>query len=225
MKNHILFLPLIALLISLGTFGTSHGDDFIVLGNGHAKIYVSNQDSGRFDFEPDGLTDFYVKAHFTGNANQLYKVDIKVEENCVDGATHDTAKMKVGFTNPTGLPLTWYTEGFEAWTSWFKSARSNDLNKQIDLVADGNPDHFNLPVLGYPVTGDDVIQKNPTDKTGFFEYKTSIKELDGQAGWEGSIHFNAPPGTYRMWSVLPGAGNIKEKCDTVDGITIPIIIT
>ena len=35
--------------------------DLIVLGKGHAPIYVSNTTSTRFDFDNDGTTDYYVK--------------------------------------------------------------------------------------------------------------------------------------------------------------------
>jgi hypothetical protein len=217
---YLIFLPVVAFLLFPSIIDTSYSDDFLVLGNGHAKIYVSNQTSGNFDFTNDELTDYYVKAHFTGNANQLYKVDIKIEDSCVDGDTYEDAKMKIGFSD-VGFPIIWHTDGFEAWTPWFKSGRSTDLNKQIDLVVVSNPPQFNVPVP-FPSSGDDVIQKNPKDKVGSFVHKASIEELDGQAGWEGSIHFNAPSGTYLMWSILPGDGT--EGCETQIGVTIPITI-
>lgn len=219
MRTLFLVLPVIGLFF-LGTISTSNADDLIVLGKGHSKIYVSNGTDNGFDFDRDGLTDFYVRAHFTGNSNQMYKVDIKTTDECVDGSTHEDARMKIGFTN-TGLPYTWYTDGFTAWTSWFKSGRSDDPNKQIDLATVNYPP-YNVPAI-FPTSGDDVIQKNPKDKQGSFSHNTSIKELDGQSGWEDSVFFNAPPGDYLIWSIVPSDGT-GNRCNGVAGIGFPIFV-
>ena len=213
----MLILPIIGLFL-VGTISTSNADELIILGKGHTKIYVSNGTSDRFDFNNDGLTDYYVKAHYTGTTNQVYKVDIKMTDECVDGSTYADAKMKIGFTN-LRPPYTWYT-GWNVWTSWFKSERSGDLNKQIDLVDVFNPP-LNVPVP-FPITGDDVIQTRSNDKNGSFSHKTIIAELDNQPGWEDSVFFKAPSGNYLMWTILQADGS--EGCETLAGIGIPIFV-
>ncbi|MEM4378273.1 MAG: hypothetical protein QXX85_04725 [Candidatus Nitrosotenuis sp.] len=190
--------------------------DLIVLGNGHAPIYVSDKDADDFDFNNDGLIDYYVKAHYRGNSNQVYKVDYKMIDECVDGDTHEDAMLKLGFSTdePLFFKRTWFTD-FDAWTPWFK-AGSNDDNKRIDLVS---LPHGALPIP-FPSSGDDVIQNN--GKNGSFTHKNNITELDGQAGWEGSIFFRGPPGRYFMWTIHPATG--ISGCDTLAAFGIPIII-
>lgn len=189
-------------------------DAIIIRGNGHAPIYVSSEDSIRFDFGDDGSTDYYIKAHYTGNENQMYKVDIKIEESCVDGSTYEDATMKLGFTNLEGdhTKRTWLTDEFTVWNPWFRSARSTDINNEIDLVS--------LPLgaipIPYPESGDDLIQRNPDDKQGSFRHVKSIKELDNRAGWEGSFFFNTVEGSYFIWLIFPAGGSPNgEQCDGV----------
>jgi hypothetical protein len=191
--------------------------DLIVLGKGHAPIYVTDKDVGDYDFNNDGLIDYYVKAHFTGNSNQVYKVDYKMIDECVDGSTYEDAKLKLGFStnDPLFFNRTWFTN-FEAWTPWFKAAK-NDENKRIDLVS---LPHGALPIP-FPSSGDDVIQSKD-NKKGSFTHKDSIPELDGQAGWEGSIFFRGQPGKYFMWTIHPATG--ISGCDTLAAFGIPIII-
>lgn len=207
------FLAVAALVI---TPAQTSADDLIVLGKGHAPIYVSNTDSGRFDFNNDGKTDYYVRAHYTGNAHQTYKVDYKISNECVDGDTPDAAEMKIGFSSTDFFffDRDWHTD-FEVWTPWFK-AGGNDANKRIDLV---DLPHGTLPIP-FPASGDDAIVGD--GKKSSFAQKSSMRELDGQPGWEGSVFFKGNSGEYFMWTIFPAGGT--SGCDTLAAFAIPIVI-
>ncbi|MEW6044555.1 MAG: hypothetical protein AB1608_09840 [Thermoproteota archaeon] len=216
MIQRFVFASIIGIFVIIGSVQVSSAD-LIILGKGHAPIYVSDKDPMDFDFNGDGLIDYYVRAHFTGNSNQQYKVDYKLVDECVDGNTYDDAKMKLGFSSTEFFPRdrTWFTN-FDAWTPWFKAAK-NDPNKKIDLVS-LPPGRLPIP---FPTSGDDIIT-NSNDKKGSFTHNDNISELDGQAGWEGSIFFSGPSGEYRMWTIHPADGT--EGCDTLAAFGIPIII-
>lgn len=206
--------------LSIAILPNSYGDgDLTIPGKGHSKIYVSNSSAPDLDFDGDGLADFYVKAHFTGNSEKMYQIDYEITDACVHGSTLGQAEMKVGITNMTS-PYTWYSQGFHVWNPWFKSGQNPDPDKQIEVVIITNQG-LNLPST-FPVSGDNVIQKGADDKSGSFEHDSSIKELDGQAGWEGSIFFTAPTGSYLFWSIFPAQGT--QGCDRISGIGIPIIV-
>lgn len=207
---------LISVIIIVGSANLSLAD-ITVLGKGHAPIYVSDKSANDFDFNNDNLIDYYVRAHYTGNSNQVYKVDYKIIDECVDGSTYDDAKLKLGFstTDLFYFDRTWFTN-FDVWTQWFKSG-SNDDNKRIDLIS---LSHGVLPIP-FPLSGDDIIQ-NKDKKKGSFTHKNSIQELDGQAGWEGSVFFRGPPGEYYLWTIQPAGG--IAGCDRYAAIAIPIII-
>ncbi len=208
---------IIGLFVNLG-FTQMSSADIIILGNGHAPIYVSDKDTGDFDLNNDGLIDYYVRAHFIGNSKQQYKVDYKMIDECVDGNTYDVAKLKIAFSNTaiSHLDRVWYTN-FEVWNPWFKAA-DNDANKVIDIAS--IPDHSD-PVV-FPTSGDDIITKTTDQKKGSFTHNENVPELDGQSGWEGSVFFKGPTGKYRMWTIHPGDG--FSGCDTLTGFAIPIII-
>ncbi len=192
-----------------------------VASNGKASspILILNSDNHWVDFNWDGLSDYYVKAHNTGKENKVYKVDYKFIDQCVDGSTHDEAVLKIGFSkyHPSYNDYYWLSDGFEAWTNWFKSSKA-DANNKIDLV--------DLPLgklpIPFPTSGEDVIIKNENDKNGSFSHKNSIKQLDGQSGWEGSIYFHAPHGEYIFWTIHPAQG--IAGCDIIAAVGIPIII-
>ena len=214
----------IAVLFVGSLFGSlSYSDDLIVVGNGNAPIYLSNTDNGRFDLDHDGRTDYFVKAHYTGNSHQPLKIDYKLQDECVDlgpkdasdvgGDTYDDAALKVLLTNKTGQPI---IDDVVVWNPWFKSG-NNDPNREIDLVT--------LPPVPPPfdddVHGDDVIQGSK--KHGSFQHYSSIDELDGQSGWSGFVFLNAPQGEYNFWTIHPAGG--RGGCDGLGGFGIPIIIT
>lgn len=189
-------------------------------GKGNSPILILNSDTDWVDFNWDGLSDYYVKAHYTGKQNKVYKVDYKFIDQCVDGSTHEDAVLKLGFSkyHPRYDDYYWLSDGFEAWTPWFKSNKGTDENKKIDLI--------NLPLgklpIPFPNSGDDVIVKNQKDNNGSFSHKNKIKELDGQSGWVGSIFFHAPPGEHIMWTIHPAQG--IAGCDIIAAVGIPIII-
>jgi len=223
MKLFIFILSL-TFLVSM-VFVPVYSDDLIVFGNGHAPIYVSNTDSGRFDFGADGKTDYYVKAHYTGNSHQPLKIDYKIQDECVDlgpidasdvgGDTFDDAAMKIAFSS-VPHPRQWTIDDVSVWNPWFK-AKNNDSNKLIDLAFVSST---SFPFFDES-QGDDVIQGS--DKQGSFKHFNSIKELDGQSGWDGTIFLNAPPGDYLLWTIHPSGG--YGWCDSLSGFGIPIIIT
>jgi len=220
-----LLFSIIAVLFMGSLFGSlSYSDDLIVIGNGHAPMYLSNTDSGRFDFDHDGTTDYFVKAHYTGNSHQPLKIDYKLQDECVDlgpkdasdvgGDTFDDAALKVGLTTKSRQ---WLVDDVIVWNPWFKSG-NNDSNQEIDLVI--------LPPVSFSpfdddTHGDDAIQGSK--KHGSFQHFSSIKELDGQSGWSGSVFLNAPQGEYIFWTIHPGGG--YGGCDGLTGLGIPITIT
>lgn len=209
-------------------FPTVFSDDLIVLGNGHAPIYMSNSDSGRFDLNHDGNADYFVKAHYTGNSHQKLKIDYKLQDKCVAldskdfpdviGDTFEDAALKIGFSTIPTTDRDWTIDEVMITNSWFNS-KKNDINKQIDLAT--FPDGFipsDLPVLG---NGDDAIQGDGLK--GSFKHSDSISELNGQSGWEGSIFVNAPEGDYALWTLHPSSGRFGG-CDQLSGFGIPISI-
>lgn len=201
-----------------------YSDELIILGKGHAPIYISNNNSSRFDFDNNNTTDYFVKAHYTGNSNQPLKIDYKIQDECVDlgpkdasdvgGDTFEDAAMKIGFST---TDRTWIVDEATVWNPWFKNT-NNDENKMIDLIS--------LPSQSFPffyddIHGDNVIQG--TKKHSSFQHLFSIKELDEQSGWEGSIFLKAPPGDYVLWTIHPANG--FGGCDGLSGRGIPISIT
>jgi hypothetical protein len=211
------YILMVSTILAIGTMQASSAD-LVIRGNEHAPIYISDTDSGRFDFNNDGLDDYYVKAHYTGNQKQTYKIDYKIQDGCVSGSSYDSATMKFGFTQKEidFSKRVWMTENIEVWNPWFRSALSTDLNHKIDLIA--------LPVgaipIPYPSSGDNVVVGSSKNNQGSFIHKDSIMELDGQAGWEGSIFFNAPSGEYFLHTIHPS----QSSCGGLVSLGIPIII-
>jgi len=166
----------------------------------------------------DDLNDIFIKIENPGKSNKPIKVDIKIRDNCVNGITHDDATMKIAFSEEIFLPAFLTDEVFEITNKWFKK---NDDNKQIDPFTDFTT-FFEIPE-----TGDDMIQKNPGDKKGSFEYNSvGISEIDGQTGWEGSFEFKGNPGEYQMnfWlqEIFPQSQG--DDCNLVPVISIGTII-
>jgi hypothetical protein len=219
----ILTLALSSILLISLTFTSAYSADLIVLGKGHAPIYVSNNDSGRFDFDNNGSADYFVKAHYTGNSNQPLKIDYKIQDECVDlgpkdesnigGDTFEDAAMKIGVST---RDRHWLVDEATVWNPWFRNV-NNDENKIIDLVALPSP---SFSFFYDDVHGDDVIQG--IKKHGSFQHLSAITELDDQSGWSGSVFLNAPPGDYLLWTIHPADG--FGGCDGLSGFGIPISI-
>ena len=224
----ILFLGLASITLISLLFSTGYSDHLIVLGKGHAPIYMSDSDNGRFDLNHDGKADYYVKAHYTGNSHQKLKIDYKIQDECVDlgskdpsdigGDTFDDAAMKIAFSTIPPVNRDWTIDDVTVSNPWFKSQK-NDNNKQIDLSI--FPNGFIPSDLPPPGNGDDVIQGN--GKKGSFIHLDSISELNGQSGWKGTIFLNAPNGDYALWTLHPSGG--LGGCDQLSGFGIPINIS
>lgn len=224
----LLFVTLASVLLSIALFSTSYSDDLIILGNGHAPIYMSNSDSGRYDLNFDGNADYFVKAHYTGNLHQKLKIDYKIQDECVDlgskdapdigGDTFDDVAMKIAFSTIPTSTRDWTIEDVTITNSWFNS-KKNDDNKKIDLAL--FPDKFVPSNLPAPENGDNAIQGD-LEKSSF-KHIDSISELGGQSGWVGSIFVNGPVGEYALWTIHPSGG--FGGCDSLSGFGIPIIIT
>lgn len=209
-------------------FPTVSSDHLIVLGNGHAPIYMSDSDHGRFDLNHDGNADYFVKAHYTGNSHQKLKIDYKLQDKCVAldskdfpdvvGDTYDNAALKIAFSTIPVTDRDWTIYDVIITNSWFNSKKNND-NKQIDLAT--FPNEFIPSDFPLPGNGDDAIQGD--GKKGSFKHFDSISELNGQSGWKGTIFVNAPEGDYALWTIHPSSG-LFGGCDQLSGFGIPIII-
>ena len=167
----------------------------------------------------DELNDIYIKIKNPNKSNKPIKIDFKIRDNCVNGVTHDDAEMKMAFSVGSLTPSALTDEGFEITNKWFKK---NDENKQIDPFTDF------INFFEIPETGDDMIQKNPGNKKGSFEYNSKgISQIDGQTGWEGSFEFTGNPGEYLMifflQEVVPASQ--ADDCNLVPAYTIPITIS
>ncbi|WP_238536069.1 hypothetical protein [Candidatus Nitrosopumilus salaria] len=208
-------------------FPSVYSDDLIVLGNGHAPIYMSNSDSGRYDLNGDGNADYFVKAHYAGNYHQKLKIDYKIQDECVDlgpkdgdnvgGDTFDDAAMKIGFSTIPYVDRDWTIDGTVISNPWFNSQK-NDDNRQIALVS--FPNGFIPSEFPSFENGDDVIQGK--GKKGSFKHLDSISELGGQSGWTGSIYVTGPVGNFALWTIHPSGG--YGGCDGLTGFGIPIFI-
>ena len=166
MCREIILFIIAGIVLGSLVFSIGYSDDLIVLGNGHAPIYMSNSDHGRFDLDYDGNADYYVKAHYIGNSHQKLKVDYKIQDECVDlgpkdtpdvgGDTFDDAAMKIGFSTIPPLTRDWTIDDVTISNSWFNS-KKNDDNKQIDLAlfpnkfpaADHSADDNDIPAADW----------------------------------------------------------------------------
>ena len=131
---------------------------------------------GTLDMNFDGKDDAYLKIINPGKSNKATQVQIKITGECVNGEIHDDAVMKIGFTTPVRLSTEFFDEEFKVTNKWFKT-KNHDSNKKIDpVILTSVAEYFS-----FPASGDDLIQKNPKDKKGSFEFiPTAISELDGQ---------------------------------------------
>jgi hypothetical protein len=173
------------------------------------------------DLDSNGTVDFDITIKKPKNPKNPIKVTYQISDSCVHGSTHDTAALKLGFTNPEPLFFNrvWLIDGFDVWNKWFLSKKSTDPNHRIDLV--DLPD--GTVATPFPSSGDDVIQKNLNDNKGSFKHKTDMKILSGQDGWKGTIFFTGPAGDYFLWTIFPALG-LDAPCDTFAAIGIELTI-
>jgi len=130
--------------------------------------------------------------------------------------------MKIGFSTPVRLSTEFFDDEFKVTNKWFKT-KNHDSNKKIDLVVITSVAGY----FSFPTTGDDLIQKNPKDKKGSFEFITSsIPELGEQPGWKGSFEFKGKPGNYSLVFFFPltEPTNQGDRCNFVSSFSIPTTI-
>ncbi len=177
---------------------------------------------GTLDMNFDGKDDAYLKIINPGKSNKATQVQIKITGECVNGKIHDDAAMKIGFTTPVGLSTEFFDEEFKVTNKWFKT-KNHESNKKIKpVILTSVAEYFS-----FPVSGDDLIQKNPKDKKGSFEFiPTAILELGDQPGWEGNFEFKGEPGYYylRFFFPLTEPTNQGDSCNFVSSFSVPTTI-
>ena len=177
---------------------------------------------GTLDMNFDGTPDVYLKLINPGKTNQSSQIQIKITGDCVNGEIHDDAAMKIGFSTPVRLSTEFFDDEFKVTNKWFKT-KNHDSNKKIDLVVITSVAGY----FSFPTTGDDLIQKNPKDKKGSFEFITSsIPELGEQPGWKGSFEFKGKPGNYSLVFFFPltEPTNQGDSCNFVSSFSISTTI-
>ena len=207
-------------VILLGSNIAFASDDFEEHSKGHHKFGISKKETATLDTNSDGLTDFYAKGSFNGTSHHAFRVNYKIQDCLAHGSTFSDATMKLGFTNANYPSYTWYTVGFKAWNNWFQSAKNPDPSKQITLISEGTT---GTPGLPFPTSGNNVFQQSLNGNSGSFTHSNSVKELGGQSGWEGTILFTAPPGSYLIWTVFPAHGG--PGCDAYAGLGLTINVS
>ena len=175
---------------------------------------------GFIDLDNDGEEDdAYLKITNPKNLKKPKKVEMKITSECVKGENYDNAGLKIGFSTQERLSKTFFDEEFTVTNKWFKK---NDPDKKIDpVVIDSISGYFS-----FPENGDDLIQKNPEDINGSFEFiSTGIPELNGQTGWEGKFEFKGDPGDYNLNFWVPSTERGTEFiCNFLSSFSIPTTV-
>ncbi|MFQ5783099.1 MAG: hypothetical protein ACE5GR_08640 [Nitrosopumilus sp.] len=176
---------------------------------------------GTLDMNFDKIPDVYLKVVNSDKPNKPKEIQMKITGPCVNGEIHDDAAMKIGVSVPDpgpGLfPLVFFDEEIHATNKWFKK---NDPNKKIDPVIISTVEEF----FSFPVSGDDIIQKNPEDKKGSFDFTLEpIVEIGNQTGWIGKFTLDAEPGDYALhfWFPLTSPTNEGDSCNFMSSFSIP----
>jgi len=177
---------------------------------------------GTIDADNDGTDDVYIKIK---NVAKAIKVDFKVRDDCVDGTTYEDAEMKLGLSNIVRFPVNnfdkvvWLTDEVDAKNKWFEK---NDPNKRIDTFV---PSSTSELTFDFPVSGDNIIQKNLDEKKNSVKHKDAIQKIGGQSGWEGSFTLEGPPGDHLLWLRFPGGDPVPPvKCEFLAAATLEITI-
>jgi len=174
---------------------------------------------GTGDFNFDGTTDVYLKVINPSKSNKPKQVEIKITGECVNGKIHDDAAMKIGFSTQSRLSTEFFDEEFKATNKWFKK---HDPDKKINPVVISSVSEY----FSFPTSGDDLIQKNPENEKGSFDFISSIPILGEQSGWEGKFEFKGEPGDYHLnfWLPLTEPTNLGDSCNFVSSFSIPTTI-
>ena len=169
----------------------------------------------------DGIPDAYLKIVDPDKKNKPKEIELKITGECVNGLTHDEARMKMGVSVPKpgpGLfPLDFFDEEIHATNKWFKE---NDPNEKIDPVIISTVAEF----FSFPESGDDLIQKNPEDEKGSFDFTIEpISEIGDQSGWIGKFTLDAEPGDYALhfWMPLTEPTVEGDSCNFVSSFSVP----
>jgi len=181
---------------------------------------VELEGSGDLDFDEDHIPDVYLKIIKSAKNNKPKQVQIKITGECVNGEIHDDASMKIGFSTPVNLSTVFFDDEFKATNQWFKE---NDPDKKIDPVMITTVVEY----FSFPSSGDDLIQINPGNEHGSFEFSDSpIAELGDQTGWIGEFSFKGEPGDYYLhfWMPLTEPTNQGDSCNFVSSFSIPTTI-
>ena len=172
------------------------------------------------DMNFDGIPDVYLKILEPVKPNKPKELHMKITGECVNGEIHDDAAMKIGFSTQVVRSLEFFDDEVTATNKWFKKY---DLNKKIDPVIISTVNEY----FHFPVSGDDIIQKNPGDKMGSFEFNPNpISIIGDQPGWEGNFVFDGMPGDYHLnfWFPLTEPTNQGDSCNFVSSFSIDTTI-
>ena len=187
----------------------------------HFKKMQMIELEGTLDMNFDGVPDAYLKIIDPDKKNKPKQVQLKITGECVNGITHDDARMKIGVSVPDpgpGLfPLEFFDEEIHATNKWFKK---NDPNKKIDPVVISTIAEF----FSFPDSGNDLIQKNPDQEKGSFDFTLEpISEIGDQSGWTGKFTLDAEPGDYALhfWFPLTAPTIEGDSCNFVSSFSVP----
>jgi len=182
---------------------------------------IESETVGFLDNTFDNIPDVYVKIVKSSKDNKPKQVQIKITDECVNGKIHDDAAMKVGLSTQVMLSTEFFDEEFQATNKWFKK---HDPDKRINpVIITTVSEYFD----GFPITGDDLIQKNAEDTEGSFEFiPTPISEIGDQSGWSGNFSFKGEPGDYylRFFFPLTEPSNAGDGCNFISSIRVPTTI-
>ncbi len=178
---------------------------------------------GTLDMNFDGIPDTYLKVVDPNKKNKPKEIRMKITGEYVNGINHDDARMKIGVSDPDpdpdpGLfPLEFFDEEVHATNKWFKK---NDPNGKIDPAVISTIAEF----FSFPDSGDDLIQKNPENKKGSFNFTLEpISEIGDQNEWTGKFTLDGEPGDYALhfWFPLTEPTIDEDSCNFGSSFSIP----
>ncbi len=172
---------------------------------------------GTVDMNSDNIPDVYLKVSKLTKENKPKLLEMKINSECVNGITHDDARMKIGLSTPVNLSTEFFDKGFKATNKWFKE---NDPDERINPVIITTVAEY----FSFPASGDDLIQINPGNEAGSFDFTTEpISEIGEQSGWTGKFTFDGKPGDYSLhfWFPLTEPTNEGDSCNFLSNFSIP----
>ena len=164
----------------------------------------------------DDIPDVYLKVSKSTKDNKPKEVEMKITGECVNGITHDDARMKIGLFTPVRLSTEFFDEEFNATNKWFKQ---NDPDKRINPVIITTVSEY----FSFPDNGDDLIQINTENGEESFSFASEpITELGEQSGWSGKFKIDAESGNYNLhfWFPLTEPTNEGDSYNFVSSFSI-----